>query len=45
MCILLHVSDDQKRLGCVNPTQVNELELSPVIHEKSEMFKGTSNKK
>jgi hypothetical protein len=45
MCSLLHISDDQKRLRFVNPTQVNELELNPVINEKSEMFKGMSNKK
>jgi hypothetical protein len=45
MCSLLHVSDDQKRLGFVNSTQVNQLELNTFINEKSEMFKGMSNKK
>jgi hypothetical protein len=29
----------------VNPTQINQLELSLVIDEKSETFKGMSNKK
>jgi hypothetical protein len=29
----------------VNPIQVNQLELDPVINEKSEMFKGMSKKK
>jgi hypothetical protein len=45
MCSLMNVSDDQKRLGFVNPTQINQLELNPVISEKSETFKGMSNKK
>jgi hypothetical protein len=45
MCSLLHVSDDQKRLGFVNSTQVNQLELNTFINEKSEMFKGMSNMK
>jgi hypothetical protein len=45
MCSLLHVNDDQKRLGFVNPTQINQLELNQVINEKSETFKGMSNKK
>jgi hypothetical protein len=31
---LLHISDDQKRLGFVNPTQVNQLELNSIINEK-----------
>ena len=42
---LLHASDDQKRLGYVNPTQVNQLKLNAVINEKSEMFKDMSNMK
>jgi ribosomal protein L9 len=42
---LLHACDDQKRLRYLNPMQVNQLELDPVINEKSEMFKGMSNKK
>jgi hypothetical protein len=42
---LLHTCDDQKRLRYLNPMQVNKLELDPVINEKSEMFKGMSNKK
>jgi hypothetical protein len=29
----------------MNPTQINQLELNSVINEKSEMFKGMSNKK
>jgi hypothetical protein len=29
----------------MNPTQINQLELNPVINEKSEMFKGMSNTK
>jgi hypothetical protein len=41
----MHISDDQKRLGFVNPTQINQLELNSVINEKNEMFKGMSNKK
>jgi hypothetical protein len=45
MCNLVHICDDQSRLGFVNPTQINQLELNPVINEKSEMFKGMSNKK
>jgi hypothetical protein len=45
MCSLIHISDDQKRLKFVNPTQVNQLELNSIINEKSEMFKGMSNKK
>jgi hypothetical protein len=45
MCSLMHVSDNQKRLWFVNPTQINQLELSLVIDEKSETFKGMSNKK
>jgi hypothetical protein len=45
MCSLMHISDDQKRLGFVNPTQINQLKLNPVINEKSETFKGMSNKK
>jgi hypothetical protein len=45
MCSLVHVCDDKKRLGFINPTQINQLELNPVINEKSETFKGMSNKK
>jgi hypothetical protein len=45
MCSLVHVCDDQKRLEFMNPTQINQLELNPVINEKSETFKGMSNKK
>jgi hypothetical protein len=29
----------------MNPTQINQLESKPVINDKSEMFKGMSNKK
>jgi hypothetical protein len=45
MCSLMHVRDDKNSLGFVNPTQINQLELKPVVNEKSEMFKGMSNKK
>jgi hypothetical protein len=45
MCSLVHVCDDKKRLEFMNLTQINQLELNPVINEKSEMFKGMSNKK
>jgi hypothetical protein len=45
MCSLVHICDDQKRLGFVNPIQINQLELNPFINEKSDMFKGMSNKK
>jgi hypothetical protein len=41
----MHICDDKKRLRFVNPTQINQLELSPNINEKSETFKGMSNKK
>jgi hypothetical protein len=41
----VHVRDDEKRLGFMNLTQINQLELKPVINEKSETFKGMSNKK
>jgi ribosomal protein L18E len=41
----VHVCDDKKRLGFMNPTQINQLELNPVINEKSETFKDMSNKK
>jgi hypothetical protein len=37
--------DDKKRLGFMNPTQINQLELKPVMNKKSETFKGMSNKK
>jgi hypothetical protein len=45
MCSLVHICDDQKRLGFVNPIQINQLELNPFINEKSDTFKGMSNKK
>jgi hypothetical protein len=45
MCSLMHISDDQKGIRFMNPTQINQLELNPVINEKSEMFRGMSNKK
>jgi hypothetical protein len=45
MCSLVHVCDDKKGLGFMNPTQINQLVLNTVINEKSEMFKGMSNKK
>jgi hypothetical protein len=45
MCTLVHVADDEKRLGFMNPTQINQLEWNPVINEKSDIFKGMSKKK
>jgi hypothetical protein len=45
MCRVMHVSDDQKRLRFVKPTQINHLDLNSVINKKSEMFKRMSNKK
>jgi hypothetical protein len=45
MCTLVHTCDKEKRLGVMNPTQINQLELNPVINEKSETFKGMSKKK
>jgi hypothetical protein len=45
MCSLVHVCDDKKRLGFMNSTQINQLELNQVINEKSWMFKGMINKK
>jgi hypothetical protein len=41
----MHISDDQKRVRFVNPTQINQLELNTVINERSETFKGMSSKK
>jgi hypothetical protein len=40
-----HVCDAKNRLRFMNPTQINQLELNPVINEKSETFKGMSKKK
>jgi hypothetical protein len=45
MCSLVHICDDKKRLTFMNPMQINQLELNPVTNEKSEKFKGMSNKK
>jgi hypothetical protein len=45
MCSLVHICDDKKRLGFMNPTQINQLELNPVINKKSQTFKDMSNKK
>jgi hypothetical protein len=45
MCSLVHVCDDEKRLGFMNHTQINQLELNSVINEKSETFKGMGNEK
>jgi hypothetical protein len=45
MWSLMQETDNQKRLGYVSPTQVNQLELKPVINKKSEKLKGMSNKK
>jgi hypothetical protein len=41
----MNIRDDKKRLGFVIPTQINQLELNPVINEKSETFMGMSNTK
>jgi hypothetical protein len=45
MCSLVHICDDKKRLGFMNHTQINQLELNSVINEKSETFKGMGNEK
>jgi hypothetical protein len=45
MCTLVYTCDEEKRLGFLNPTQTNQLELNLVINEKSETFKGMSKKK
>jgi hypothetical protein len=45
MCTLVDVVEDEKRLAFMNPTQINQLQLNPVINEKSDMFKGMSKKK
>jgi hypothetical protein len=45
MCTLVYTCDEEKRLGFLNPTQINQLELNSAINEKSEMFKGMSKKK
>jgi hypothetical protein len=45
MCTLVHMANDEKRLRFMNPTQINQLVLNPVINEKSGMFKGMSKKK
>jgi hypothetical protein len=45
MCSLVHICDDEKRLGFMNPTQINQLELNPVINKKNETFNGMSNNK
>jgi hypothetical protein len=45
MCTLVYTCDEEKRPGFLNPTQINQLELNPVINKKSEMVKGMSKKK
>jgi hypothetical protein len=45
MCTLVHTCDKEKILGFMNPAQINQFELNPVINEKSETFKGMSKKK
>jgi hypothetical protein len=45
MCSLVHICDDKNRFKFMNPTQTNQLELNPVINEKSDTFKGMSKKK
>jgi hypothetical protein len=44
MCSLVHICDDEKRLG-FNPTQINQLELNSDINGKIQIFNGMSNKK
>jgi hypothetical protein len=39
------VVDDEKRLEFMNPIQINQLELNPIINKKSDMFKGMNKKK
>jgi hypothetical protein len=39
------VAGNEKRFGFMNPIQINQLELNPIINEKSDMFKGMSKKK
>jgi hypothetical protein len=34
MCTFVDVADDEKRLEFMNPTQINQLELNPVITRK-----------
>jgi hypothetical protein len=45
MCSLNYTSDDQKRLGYVNPTLINQLTLNPQLNENSETYKAMSKKK
>jgi hypothetical protein len=45
MCTLVYTCDEEKRLKFLSPTQINQLELNPVINEKSDTFKGKSKKK
>jgi hypothetical protein len=45
MCSLVHVCDNEIRLRFMNPTQINQLELNPVINDKIETCKGGRKKK
>jgi hypothetical protein len=45
MCTFVQAADYEKRLGFMNPTQINQLKLNLVINKKSDMFKGISKKK
>jgi hypothetical protein len=45
MCSLNYTSDDQKRLGYVNPTLINELTLNPQLNGDSDTYKAMSKKK
>jgi hypothetical protein len=45
MRTLVYTCDEEKRLGFLNPTQINQLELNPVANGKSETFKSKSKKK
>jgi hypothetical protein len=45
MCSSNYTSDDQKRLGYVNPTLINQLTLIPQLNENSETYKAMSKKK
>jgi hypothetical protein len=39
MCILIHTSDDSKRLGYVNPNLINQIKLNPQINENNVKYK------
>jgi hypothetical protein len=45
MCSLNYTCDDQKRLGYMNPTLINQLTLNPQLNENSETNIAMSKKK